>query len=54
MLHIDWNILKESKQEQKNLAISWIECRKAYDITQQTCGFFNAKSYVYIWNFLSD
>ena len=35
-LYIDQRILKESKTKQKNLAIAWIDNKKAYDLVPQS------------------
>ena len=36
LLYIDQHILNESKLRQKNLAIAWIDYKKAYDIVPQS------------------
>ena len=36
LLYIDQNILKERKTRRKNLAMSWIENKKAYDMVSQS------------------
>ena len=36
-LYIDQHILKEVKTRQKNVAIAWIDDKKAYDMVPQTC-----------------
>ena len=36
-LYLDQHILKEAKTRQKNVAMAWIEYKKAYDMVTQTC-----------------
>ena len=36
LLDIDQYILNESKNRRKNLAMSWIDCKKAYDMVPQS------------------
>ena len=37
LLNIDQHILNESKTRRKNLAMAWIDYKKAYDMVPQTC-----------------
>ena len=36
LLYVDQNILNESKTRRKNLALAWIDYKKAYDIVPQS------------------
>ena len=36
LLYIDKHILNESKNRRKNLAMAWIDCKKAYDMVPQS------------------
>ena len=36
LLYIDQHILNESKTRRKNLALDWIDCKKAYDVVPQS------------------
>ena len=37
LLYIDQHILNESKTRRKNLAMAWIDYKKAYDMVRQSC-----------------
>ena len=37
LLYIDQHILNESKNKRKNLAMAWIDYKKAYDMVPQSC-----------------
>ena len=37
LLYIDQYILNKSKMRQKNLAVAWIDYKKAYDMVPQSC-----------------
>ena len=37
VIYIDQHFLNESKIRRKNLAMAWIDCKKAYDMISQSC-----------------
>ena len=44
LLYIDQHILNESKNRRKNLAMAWIDYKKAYDMVLSKCTKYHTKS----------